>query len=146
MSPIPWIGVVVSVMVIVAGLIANYAVTVYRQGAAEKRIADLADASEKRIAALAAELRDAVRDLAAKLDASAGHGFSLDAQAKSIEFLEREVRRARDWLHRLRTAVSNVILLLHLIRKGVPVPPSAIDKIAADLTAADDEPDENGGK
>lgn len=133
-SPIPWLGVTVTVIIVLAGIVANYAVMVYRQGAVEKRMVEHV-----------AELRDAIRALASKLEPAAGHAFSIDALTKAIETLEWETRRAREWIHKLRTSSSNVIFLLHLIRRGVQVPASAIDKIAADITAAED-PNNGGGE
>lgn len=133
MNPaVPWAGVAVTAIVVIAGLIANYAVTHYRVGTHERELREAV-----------AELRAAIKSVSEKLEPAVGHAFSLDAQAKAIDTLEREVRRAREWIHRLRSAVSNVILLLHLIRKGIDVPASAIDKVAADLTAADADPDDS---
>lgn len=132
---VAWIGLAIAIV----GFATNYALTHYRIGIGEKQRGE--DRNEFK--AIVAELRDSIKELSAKLEPAAGHAFEIAAQAKAIETLEKEMRRARVRIHQQDTALQKVILLLHLLRKGTPIPDSTIDAIAHDAKR-DDEPDENG--
>ena len=68
--------------------------------------------------------------------AFAALGFTVAQHSKAIEMHDKELRRARNRIHRIDGALGQAVLLLHLIRRGVEVPTEVIDKIARDANSS----------
>lgn len=122
---------IITAVVVIAGVVANYAVT--RHEVKELRIAVEQARTER--TALSVRFDGAVASINAKLEPFAVLAFEIAAIRKAIDTNEKELRLARTKIHNLDNALGKVLLLMHLIREGVKIPGSAIDRVSSAATA-----------